>query len=821
LSPRLEVRKVNAIKNTIHLPLLAALLMAQPAFASEHQSFFKNHCVKCHGPNEQKADLRLDAIASPTANADSAETWSSIADMIEAGDMPPTDEPRPDKSEIQRLIAWISGELARAAKPVPALRRLNRVEYEHTVHDLLGIDTPLADLLPEDGSVQGFDNVAGGLGISSILMERYLEAADVAFDGVIRRIKPAPPETRRAVLMEEKENISSVKGNKGGVIEVEGAFVDFTPGWPPARIDSAHPIEEGIYRCRIAVWPHEPGDHRTLAVAVYVGPLFGSGKRRFMGMYDVTGTPKNPRVIEFSTRMGEGESLHILPWVYPEHVTWRDKEEARPGVGILWAETHGPLDQSFPSESQNKLFGQSESMSTVEGEPVYIRHRRGVKSHYVDSAKPREDAERIIRDLVPRAFRRPVDERLADQFVQLALARLDQGSTFEQAIRAGVTAVLCSPHFLLVNQEAKIDDYTLASRLSYFLWSSMPDDELMRLAVEGKLSDPQVRGGQVERMIDDPKIERFVENFTGQWLDLREIEFTSPDKKLYPEFDELLLRSMLAETRGFFRHMLDDDLSVLNFVDSDFAVLNQRLATHYGIPGVRGHEQFRLVSLPDDCIRGGILTHASVLKVTANGTNTSPVIRGVWVLDNLLGQPAPPPPPGVPAVEPDIRGATTIREQLDMHRADASCARCHVRIDPPGFAMEQFDVIGGQREWYRSLGNQGERVEKVNYRVGPTVEKGGELPDGRQFADFVEFRQLLLEDPDTVVGALARKLLVYGCGRPVTKADNATVNTVVKGAAKKDYGLLSMIHAVVDSELFVRPGAEIGECHRRLTRTMH
>jgi hypothetical protein len=306
-------------------------------------------------------------------------------------------------------------------------------------------------------------------------------------------------------------------------------------------------------------------------------------------------------------------------------------------------------------------------------------------------------------------------------------------------------------------------------------------------------------------MINDPKIERFVNNFTGQWLDLREIEFTTPDKKLYPEYDELLLRSMLAETRGFFRHILENDLTVLNFIDSDFAVLNQRLATHYGIPGVRGHEQFRVISLPEDCIRGGVLTQAGVLKVTANGTNTSPVIRGVWVLDNLLGQPAPPPPPGVPAVEPDIRGATTIRQQLDLHRKNSSCARCHVRIDPPGFALEQFDVIGGQREWYRSLGNTGERVPKVYYRVGPPVEKGGEMANGREFADFVEFRQLLLEDPDTIARALAKKLLIYGCGRPVTKADQAAVDAVAKAAGKNNCGLRSMIHAVVDSELFHRP----------------
>jgi hypothetical protein len=788
---------------------LVVSLGGQTVTASDPQAFFAQHCVKCHGANKQEGDLRLDNLLKPAA--ESAETWSLIADMLESGDMPPKQQTRPDAAARQEVLKWISDELARVVRPVPAVRRMNRVEYEHTVHDLLGIDVSLASLLPEDGQVQGFDNVAGGLGISSILMERYLEAADVAFESTIRRIKPLPPATRRSVLMEFKENIASVKGKKGGVIESNGAYVDFTPGWPPARVDEAHPIENGVYRCRVAVWPHDPGENRTLSVAVFTGPLFGDGKRKLNGVFDVTGTPDKPRIIEFTTYMGESHALHILPWIYPEHVTWRDKEEQRPGVAIAWAETYGPLDQSFPAESQNRLFGKSDSLAMAEGDSIYMRHRRGVKLHHVDSSEPRADVERIIRDLVPRAFRRPVNDELTDQFVKLAMSRLDQGNTFEQAVRAGVTGVLCSPHFLLINQQAeqqdKVDDFTLASRMSYFLWSSMPDDELLKLASEGKLSDPKVRFAQVERMINDPKIERFVENFTGQWLDLREIEFTTPDRNLYPEYDDLLLQSMLAETRGFFRHLLKEDLSVLNFVDSDFAVLNQRLATHYGISGVQGHEDFRIVQLPPDSIRGGVLTQASILKVTANGTSTSPVLRGVWVLDKLLGQPAPPPPPGVPAVEPDIRGATTIRDQLKLHRENESCNRCHVRIDPPGFALEEFDVIGGQRDWYRSLKGKGrsQKIAKTNYYAGLPVESHGELSDDRTFDGFVEFRKRLLEDSDTIARAIAEKLLVYGCGRPVTHSERSSVESVAADSRAKKLGLRSMIHAVIESELFHRP----------------
>ena len=773
--------------------------------AQDYAAFFRQHCVKCHGPQQQQAELRLDTLGAPASSAQAADTWSTLVAMVESGEMPPAGQPRPNAAEVARLLDWATGELAKAIERPPALRRMNRVEYENTVRDLLGIDTELADLLPADDSVQGFDNVASGLGLSSILLERYLEAADLAFESTIRRIRPLPPAPRRAVLMEDKNNIESVKLQRGGVIEKAGAFVDFTPGWPPARVDASHPIEGGIYRCRIAVWPHEPNEHRTLVAAVYVGPLFGPGKRHFIGMFDVTGTPENPRIIEFTTRLGEGHAMHILPWVYPEHVTWRDKEEARPGIGIVWAETYGPLDQEFPSPAQKRLFGESETIATVEGPPVYIRHRRGVKAHVVESSAPREDVRRIITQFAPKAFRRPVDSAEIEPVVQLALSRLDQGASFEDAVRVGITAVLCSPQFLLLNQRPEVDDYTLASRLSYFLWSSMPDDELFRLAAPGKLRDPQVRRVLVDRMLNDPKIERFVDNFTGQWLDLREIEFTTPDKLLYPEYDELLLRSMVEETRGFFRHVLNHNLSVANFIKSDFAVLNQRLADHYGIPGIRGHEHFRVVKLPEDSVRGGVLTQASVLKVTANGTTTSPVTRGVWVLDKLLGQAPSPPPPGTPAVEPDIRGATTIREQLEKHRSVESCARCHSRIDGPGFALEEFDVIGGHRDWYRSLGEKGERVAKTRYRVGPPVEKGGQLHDGRTFSNFLEFRQLLLDDREAVARALAEKLLIYGCGRPVTAADRRSIEAVVAAARADNFGLRSLIHAVVESDLFLAP----------------
>jgi hypothetical protein len=339
----------------------------------------------------------------------------------------------------------------------------------------------------------------------------------------------------------------------------------------------------------------------------------------------------------------------------------------------------------------------------------------------------------------------------------------------------------------------------------------MPDDELRTLASNGKLRDKGVLRAQVERMLKDAKAQRFIADFTDQWLDLAEIDATTPDKKLYPEFRRILRDSMLAESRAFFTELVDKDLSASNIIDSDFAMLNQRLAEHYGIPGVAG-SAIRKVAIPAKSGRGGILTQAAILKVTANGTVTSPVKRGVWVQRQILGQPPDPPPPNVPAIEPDVRGATTIREMLEKHRTVASCAGCHNKIDPPGFALESYDVIGGLRTRYRALEGdvptmpdaiKGMGRPGVQYRWGKAVDTAGETADGRPFRDLEEFKKLLLANPRPIAKNLVTQLVIYATGAPVGFSDRAAVEGILDRTEARGYGVRSLIHEIVESPLFL------------------
>jgi hypothetical protein len=376
-------------------------------------------------------------------------------------------------------------------------------------------------------------------------------------------------------------------------------------------------------------------------------------------------------------------------------------------------------------------------------------------------------------------------------------------------MRRAVRTALCSADFLYHYEPvAKLDDFALANRLSYFLWNSMPDEQITKLAASGKLHESVTLRAETERLLKDRRSQRFVEDFLGQWLKLRSIAANDPDKKLYPEFSPYLQESMVFETRAYFRELLDLDYDATHLVRSDFAMLNEKLAAHYGVAGVSG-PNIRRVSLPRECMRGGFITQASILKITANGTTTSPVPRGAFVMDRLLGRPPEPPPSSVPAVEPDVRGTTTIREQLAKHRNNTLCASCHAKIDPAGFALESFDVIGGFRTRYRSL-EKGDPAPRgkidpfigIAFRLGPAVDASGELPDGRKFLDIGELQSLLAEDRRALLNNLARQWLIYATGREIAFRDRDGVDSIVNAAEKRGGGIRGLLHEVIQSREF-------------------
>ncbi len=427
----------------------------------------------------------------------------------------------------------------------------------------------------------------------------------------------------------------------------------------------------------------------------------------------------------------------------------------------------------------------------------------------VQSGNPLADADRLLAGFLPKAFRRPVDDAVRKSYLAKFEERMKAGDHFETAMRWVYRAAMCSPDFLYhIEPPGRLDDFALASRLSYFLWNSTPDATLTALAAGGRLRDPKVLGEQVERLLKDAKSQRFIEDFLGQWLKLRSIAANDPDKKLYPEFSPYLQDSMVAETRAYFRELIDRNLDAGHLVQSDFAMLNEKLAVHYGIPGVSG-PAIRRVQLPKDCARGGFLTQASILKITANGTTTSPVVRGAFVMDRLLGKPPEPQPPNIAAVEPDVQGATTIRELLAKHSTDASCASCHVNIDPPGFALESFDVIGGQRDRYRSIG-EGDPAPRgsidpfigISFKLGPKVDASGQLHDERKFTGIADFKTLLTTENRQLLLNLARQFTVYATGRDIAFSDRAALEDIVARTEKQGGGIRTLLHEVALSGLF-------------------
>ncbi len=745
-----------------------------------------------------KGDFHLDRLSLDFEGAVSRDQWLAVMKQLQTGSMPPKSKPRPPASEVRVLSDWIGGKMetaARRAEGRVVLRRLNRNEYENTVRDLLGVEVNLKEQLPHDGSADGFDNVAAALHTSSFLMERYLEAADAALNVAIAN-RPKPPTIKKRYSLAETHQ---VKSSTESVYRKHHEYVVCfsSSAWNAVGLSPFYPPDRGHYRFRISASAIQSSG-KPVTYRVGASGKAMSGKSGLIGYFDAPAD--QPTVVEFVEYMEPRTTISILPYGLAGANTIKTvgaDDWQGPGLAVQWIEVEGPLHETWPPASHRLLFG-----DLAQGPAPIYNFRDRVE---VVSKDPVADAERILRTFTRRAFRRAVTDDDVKPFVALVEAKLAEKHSFEQAVRAACTGVLLAPEFLFLHEKpGKLDDFALASRLSYFLWSTMPDDELITLAEQNRLGQPDILRQQVERMLNHAKAAAFTENFVGQWLGLRDIDFTEPSHILYPEFDHLLKVSMIRETELFFAELLKHDLSLTNFVACDFTMLNGRLAKHYGIPGVDGWE-FHKVALPADSHRGGVLTMASVLKVTANGTYTQPVTRGVFVLDRILGLPPSPPPADVPSLVPDIRGAATIRAQLAKHRNDAACASCHAKIDPPGFALENFDVIGGWRDNYRTSGN-GQAVvvdgRRMPYHKGAKVDPADVMADGQRFANIDELKQLLLKDKDQLARGLTVKLLTYATGGAPETPDKPAIEAIVAAVREKNYGFRTLIHEIVQSELF-------------------
>ena len=810
------------------------------SFKAKIKPFLDAHCVECHGPDVKKAGLRLDDLKPDFADPKTAALWIKAHDKLAAGAMPPNNRAGPPQRDLEMATQWLRTELQTASlerqkkEGRVVLRRLNGVEYENTLRDLLAINAnvQLKTLLPEDNSAAGFDNVSAALETSSAHLLLYQQAAEQAILAAIPRA-PLIPFSDKRTGKDLVEQTAAFKQSFGKNCYLKGDALVQLARLPDHYNHVSTPLTPQTGRYRVTASVYAIGTQgKPLTVAFCCRPIRERGAQEVRTCRDV---PENkPTVFEADFDINRECNVWIHAWGLPnwyefflKKVTQPLEEYTGPGLVVEWIKMEGPLGP-WPPESYQRVFKdvplKARSVARAEMEKKAIPKIGNRPASFWEvhdplvpaSTQPKEDAERLIRDFLARALRRPVSEELQMHYVKMVHDRLDQNYSFVDAMVHGYKSILSSTHFLFFRepgtpqltekkdfQSTRLDDFAVANRLAYFLWSSLPDQELLIAAQKKELSKPEHLRAQVERLLNDPRAKRFTENFTGQWLDLRKINETSPDSQLYGEFDQFLYWSMPRETEMYFEEILRHDRSLLEFVDSDWSFLNERLARHYGIPNVVGQE-LRKVKLPEGSHRGGVMTHASVLKVTADGTRTSPVLRGKWVLERIVGKPPAPPPPGLPSFEPDIRGATTIREQLDKHRNTPICATCHVHIDPPGFALENFDVIGGWRDFYRATkptkkGN----VKGTRYFHGPDVEIGGVTPDGKAFKTIDDYKKILLEDKDQLARNLTAKLLIYATGADIQFADREVVEQIVAAVRKKDFGFRTLIHEVVQSRAFL------------------
>ena len=786
------------------------------AFNKPTAAFLEVHCFDCHGDGEAKGGLDLEKLGRDLSDAAVFAKWERIFDRVSAGEMPPkkvTDRPEAKELAAFRTALGPRLERAHAAAKGTVLRRLNRREYENTLNDLFGTALELGGMLPEDGRSHEFDNVGHALGVSMQHMQMYMKAAGVVLEEAIAKTTEAPEPEKIVGRYTDDKGAQKFVGDQWLKLK-DNSIVRFARnGYPTGMIRSTRTRKEGFYRIKVHGFAYQAKGPITFSVGL---TTYQRGMPQpVLGYFSFPpGGPDKMHTVELTAKIGAQYMISVEPYGIVDPDLGRRRKDKipittvkTPGLGIHSVELEGPLHAEFPSAGHKLLMSGLKRVEIPPRNPN-DRKRRGFRAQFdIKSDNEKADAEQALSRLANAAFRRPVKAEEVTSYIKLFEAERKKGESFEPALRTAATAVLSSPHFLYLREPAgALDDFALASRLSYFLARTAPDAELLALARQGQLrANLRV---QTERLLKDKRFERFITDFTEAWLNLREMDFTVPDRTLYPEYEPYLRFSMPRETEAFLRELIAGNHPVANVVKSDFALLNDRMAEHYGIAGVTG-SKFRKVNLPADSWRGGFLSQGSVLKVSANGSTTSPVVRGVYVMERILGITPTPPPPNIPGVEPDIRGAATLRELLDKHRDVASCASCHNKIDPLGFALESFDVIGLRRDRFRNRNSESERVDavvrgrKVQYRLGPVVDSSGQFTDGSTYTDFAAYRDYLATHDDRLARAFAGKLLTFATGRELGFSDRAELDRIVADTAQNNHRLRDLIHRIIQSEIFL------------------
>ncbi len=780
--------------------LAGAAEQTLPDFQKEVMPILRARCVRCHGPELQEARIRLDQLSPDLVNnRPAAETWHEVRNVLNAAEMPPEGEPALTAHELQTLTRWVSGSIDQAIEAQRkthgrvVLRRLNRVEYQNTMQDLLGLEMNYARDLPPDGvSGDGFRNNGQSLQMSSLQLEYYLDTARRALDRVI--VSGSAPQPYDYEFTE-----SNVRGWLGGVERSNrlgrkqvflGTMVDKYP-------------ESGKFLVRVKLSAELKPDYGFPLLEVSVG-YRPDTKILFKEVDVVEITSAETQVLEFTGRLenhplpvrGQGKFPGLVVRVRniyddgsPLPKQNKDKknkkkqafeEDELPKINIESVEFHGPVFDQWPPELHRQILFDSELRETDE------------------SAYVAEVLERFMQ----RAFRRPAQPAEVARMQEFYTSIRDEFPTFEDAIRETLAMVLIRPDFLYLvepagDEKRALGDWELASRLSYFLWSTMPDKELFELAAARTLHQPNVLSEQVERMLADPRSWNFVEQFTEQWLHLDVVDRVAVSKDYYPKFDEALKAEMRAETQHFFAELLRTDASALELIASDFTMMNERLARHYGLQGVLG-QKFRRIPLPAEQHRGGLLGHASVLLSNSTGEDAHAVRRGVWIRDRLLNDPPAPPPPDVPSLDeadPEFH-KLSIREQLKIHRGTAACASCHRDIDPWGIALENFDAVGLWREDVR-------RKVGGSFELLPVIAKD-KMPDGQEIAGADALREYLVtKRKNQFAKALVERLLTYALGRRLELSDHDIVDKLTQDVIQNEYRLGYLVRAIAASEPFL------------------